>query len=140
MQPDATADEPPIPNPSIFIKVIQHPHSRVTEPTIIPLDSQTQQDASKQLEGSGFESVPSAKPWAPFRTRADFEYTATAVKGLLNKDIVNEQLRGMNDNWTSGTNITFRSHADMAKSLTAARTYGVPVSCMVQLRHQFSEF
>ncbi|KII82987.1 hypothetical protein PLICRDRAFT_58595 [Plicaturopsis crispa FD-325 SS-3] len=82
---------------------------------------------------SAFDSAPvtaprlPAKPWAPFRTLADVEYTEGAVKHGLRQPLVNDQLRRMHHgSWApSGTNITIRHYNDMQKSLKAAREYGV---------------
>ena len=67
-----------------------------TEPTIIPLEGglvveNTPDKASTFIQDAG------KKPWAPFRTRADFKYTETAIKGLLGKNIVDAQLQGINN-------------------------------------------
>ena len=77
---------------------------------------------------SNVDNPMKGKPWAPFHSHADFEYTETAVLGFLNKDLVNKQLHGINHNWSTHSAITFRSHAHMAQSLRAAREYSVPVS------------
>src|SRR5215510_5754303 len=93
---DAPADENiEMPGPtltSLSIKIIHHPDSGINEPTIIPLESR---DAIPH-EPKDLDSVsiyqPPLKPWAPFRTREDFEYAETAIKGLLSKETVNMQL------------------------------------------------
>jgi hypothetical protein len=109
----------------LSIKIIHHPDSGVNEPTVIPLESQ---DAVPyEPEHRVFMDQPYSKPWAPFRSREDFEYAETAIKGLLNKDTVNRQLLGLQGRWAESTKITFRSYADMEKSLAAARQYGVQV-------------
>lgn len=121
----------PRPPTSLFIKIIHHPDSGVNEPTTIPLESQ---DAVPfEPEHHIFTCQPYAKPWAPFRSREDFEYAETAVKGLLSKDIVNLQLLGLQGRWAESTRITFRSYTDMEKSLAAARQYGVQVCCTFTL-------
>lgn len=110
--------------PDIYIKIIPHPHSTNPDLTIISLT--TQNDNT----GSPFAYVPTpeCRPWAPFRTLADFEYTETAVKGLLSEDLVNRQLVGFNEAWSiGGSRLTFHSHKDMQKSLAVARDYGIQV-------------
>lgn len=104
--------------PSKFIKIINHPHSTsgASDPIIIPLDGTLGNNLHALISLPRIEE----KPWAPFRTWADFEYTETAVLGLLSKDIVNKQL-------FSNSLITLRSYTDMEQSLEAARAYGVPV-------------
>ena len=76
-----------------------------------------------------FAPIPESRPWAPFRTLADFEYTETAVKGLLSQDLVNKQLAGFNDRWSvGGSHLTIHTYKDMQQSLAKAREYGIQVS------------
>lgn len=71
---------------------------------------------------------PEPRPWAPFENLADFEYTETAVLGLLPKWIVNKQLAGLNSNWAEGSRLTIKNYTDMDKVLSKARKYFVQVS------------
>jgi hypothetical protein len=71
---------------------------------------------------------PEPRPWAPFENLADFEYTETAVLGLLPKWIVNKQLAGLNSNWAEGSRLTIKNFTDMDKVLSKARKYFVQVS------------
>jgi len=119
---------------SMFIKIIPHPDSGVSEPIIIPLESRDAVDYDSKSHS--FTPLLHSKPWAPFRSREDFEYTETAVKGLLNKDIVNAQLSGLQGHWATSTPITLQSYGDMEKSLVAARQYGVQVRS--HLLHSFN--
>ena len=115
---------PPAEIPSTFIKIIDHPHSGISDPTIISLEGTMSIDSRMELT---FLSQTVVKPWAPFCTQADFEYTETAVLGLLSKELVNKQLSGIHNSWSSHSTITLRSHADMEQTLQVVRTYGVPV-------------
>jgi hypothetical protein len=83
---DAMPGNPPMPNHSMFIKVIQHSHAKTIELTIIPLNGQNELDTTQK--NSVFPPAVKTKPWALFCTRADFEYTEMAIKGLLSKNIV----------------------------------------------------
>lgn len=78
----------------------------------------------------------STKPWAPFRTRPDFEYTETAIKGSLRPTEVNAQLAGIHGPWSkAGSNLTIHNHGEMLRSLAAAREYAVPVclsTCIIE--------
>jgi hypothetical protein len=116
----------PSPTPSTFIKILHHPHSLVSEPTIVPLEGEDVRNTAPV--SPVFVQQANDEPWAPFCNRSDFEYMETAIQGLLNRKIVDAQLRGINHDWAGDSNITFRSHADMEKSLAAARTYDVEVS------------
>jgi hypothetical protein len=99
--------------------------------TIIPLSSGATLSSSSQ-PATTFVPAPESRPWAPFRTLADFEYTETAVKGLLSKDLVNKQLAGFNKKWTiGGSHLTIHTYKDMQESLAKAREYGVQVSRMI---------
>lgn len=106
-----------------------HPHSSRSAWTVsLQEPSLSNGNASSLDSDTSSESrrgrvLDGAIPWAPFRTRADFEYTETAVKGLLHKDIVNTQLRGMSGSWSkNGSHITLRSNKDMEDALDRART------------------
>ena len=114
----------PEPAPTMYIKILHHPHSGLKEPGIVPL----QGDHIRAVEDR--PSVPQAmlKPWAPFRSRSDFEYTETAVQGLLNEDVVNKQLYGLHNGWAEKSCITLRSYVDMERSLAAARQCGIGAS------------
>lgn len=109
--------------PSTYIKIVPHPHSG--EPAqIISLDGHTTSEPASTLRPQ-----PDAKPWAPFRNRADFEFTESMVEGLSNKKLVDKHLQGMHGGWSRmGSNITFHNHRDMEDSLEAAASFFVPVS------------
>lgn len=109
--------------PDEFIKIIPHPHSLDPAPTIIPFT------LSPALNASGpiFQPWSSPWPWAPFRTLADFEYTETAIQGLLSKALVNKQLAGINSRWAVGSNLSIKNYNDMEKALTQARKHTVQV-------------
>jgi hypothetical protein len=117
---------PEPPAPSTFIKIIHHPHSMVCDPTIIPLEGEMAENRA-QTTNSVFVQHTEPMPWAPFRTRADFEYAESAVIGLLSKPIVDKQLQGINGSWAKRSHITFRSYADLEKTLAASRADGVQV-------------
>lgn len=73
-------------------------------------------------------------PWLPFRTRQDFEYTSTAVRGVIPRKIVDEQLKGQHNGWSDASRITLRNSADMMQTLAAAREgLGVPVLTSVRV-------
>jgi hypothetical protein len=102
--------------PDEFIKVIPHPHSLDPTPTIIPLTLSPSLyiDASS---GPIFQPLDDPWPWAPFKTLADFEYTETAVQGLLSKALINKQLAGINSSWAVGSRLSIKNYNDMEKAL-----------------------
>ena len=104
----------------VYIKIIPHPHSADDTVTIIALGSGNTLPSSSQAPTTFIPSPPS-RPWAPFRTHADFEYTETAVKGLLSEELVNKQLAGFNNGWSmGGSHLTINTYKDMQKSLAKA--------------------
>jgi hypothetical protein len=116
-----------IPPPASYIKIVPHHHSLQRESRVIPLDGTAQAESNATAKMT-YAPKPLNKPWAPFRTRADFEYTETAVQGLLPKHLVDRQLSGIHGSWSKdGSQLTIRSWADMQRSLDAARQYSVQV-------------
>lgn len=108
-----------------YIKIVPHCHS--SKPTtIVPLD--TGSASASKLNPTSYAPGISMKPWAPFRTRSDFEYTEIAIKGSLRPAEVNAQLAGIHGPWSkAGSTLTIHNHSDMLRSLAAAREYAVPV-------------
>ncbi len=109
--------------PELYIKIMAHPHSAET-PQIISLSSPT--SSLRQY----IPELSATKPWYRFSTRQDFEYTATAIRGTLGRDLVNEQLRGIRGDWSGGnTNITLKNYDDMISTLDKAGSDFTPVCC-----------
>ena len=110
--------------PDIYLKVITHPHSVNSEVKIIPLTGQ-----STSLESIKYVPEPVSKSWAPFWTLSDFEYTETAIQGLLSKDLVDKQLAGFYKGWHTGeSHLTIHNYGDMQKSLCKAQAYILQVN------------
>ena len=136
---------------SMYIKIMHHPHSGVSEPTIIPIegDIEASDSASKPI----FVPQSVSKPWAPFQTRADFKYTESVVQSRLNTAGIDAQLYGIHHGWCQQSNITLWSNADMQKFLNATwscvvKVLAVNVStkfcthncCLVLQKRSFSIF
>ena len=113
--------------PREYIKIIPHPHSPDPTTRIITLNNSESKSAS-QLASPVYIPQPELHPWAPFENLADFEYTETAIKGLLPKWIVDKQLAGINSSWADGSRLTIKSFAAMDERLTRARKHFVQVS------------
>ncbi|KAJ7655541.1 hypothetical protein B0H17DRAFT_956309 [Mycena rosella] len=111
--------------PGSYIRVFPHAHSADTTPKIIPIDSPVAPDTSQFTVSSHAEY--GRAPWFPFRSRADFEATEIAVKGLLSTDLTDNLLRGASRNWSPGghSSVTLRNHKEMNAVLASARKYGV---------------
>jgi hypothetical protein len=115
-------DPPDLP---FFIEVVPHPDSGTRTPTIISLDHA---NVTSKADSSARNINPSdLPPWAPFKSRADFEFTEIAVKSGTPKDLVNFHLRCLHHSWTDSTRVTFKTYADMSESLAAAREFGIQV-------------
>jgi hypothetical protein len=108
---------------NMFIEVFHHPHSGKTSPTIIAIDKATPQHGTTRP----FVASKLGKPWAPFRTRADFEFSEQVVTKCLERSTVDILLSGFHGNWACKTALTLRSYADVQASLVAARKFGVQV-------------
>ncbi|KIJ43728.1 hypothetical protein M422DRAFT_169582, partial [Sphaerobolus stellatus SS14] len=108
--------------------VIHHPHSGRTTSTIIPIDmpqyNETLTAKTALLLPKCHYSID-AKPWAPFRRRADFEFAKIAVKKAFNREIVENLLVGINGRWTSNSQLSFSNYSDYQSSLKATRHFGV---------------
>ncbi|KAJ7280761.1 hypothetical protein C8J57DRAFT_1563804 [Mycena rebaudengoi] len=68
-----------------YIKIVHHPHTGKV-PTIVPLDAVFQESQKEAV----LAELDARRPWYPFKTRADFEYTETALHlpcqdGLMKK-------------------------------------------------------
>lgn len=116
--------------PDEFIKVIPHPHSLDPTPTIIPLTLSP--SLSINASGPVFQPRSDPWPWAPFRTLADFEYTETAIQGLLSKALINKQLAGMNSRWAVGSKLSIKNYNDMEKVLAKARKHTIQVRTILR--------
>ena len=107
--------------PQEFIKIVPHPHSLDPIPIIIPLDSLSKATIPV------FQPQTEPWPWAPFQTLANFEYTESAIQGLLSKKLVNKQLAGINSTWAVESRLTIKNYNNMEKVLAKAQTHTVQV-------------
>lgn len=120
------------PTSTFFIEFISHPSSG-TQPTYISLDGlPTPNSSTTILTIATNASSVTPVPWAPYRTRPDFEYAETVVDTPKRKEIVDRELRALDParggSWApNGTAITFRSYRDVRVSLDAAKEYAVGV-------------
>ncbi|KIJ28811.1 hypothetical protein M422DRAFT_269862 [Sphaerobolus stellatus SS14] len=110
--------------PSSYIEIIHHPHSGKRGSTIISLEN-TEQETPHQSLPSCLPPSVSSKPWAPFRTRADFEFVEEMVHEAVRAETVTKLLSGFNGRWAPETYITIQNYADFQDSLAAARHFGV---------------
>ncbi len=113
--------------PEEYIKIIPHPHSLDPTTIIVPLNT----PGSVPGKTLAFSTSNIERPWAPFLSLADFEYTETAVNGLLSKKIIDKQLAGFNSTWAIGSHLTIQNSKDMEDVLTMACDYIVKVSTLI---------
>lgn len=111
--------------PQEYIKIIPHPHSPNPTTQIIALSAM---NPDRHSNHSNYMPRSEPHPWAPFKNLADFEYTETAILGLLPKWIIDKQLGGINSNWAEGSRLTIKNSTEMEKILSNARQYFVQVS------------
>jgi len=120
--------------PGEFIKIMPHPHSLDPTPIIVPLtSSKASPSSSLPVSSPVFQPHHDPCPWAPFKTLADFEYTETAIRGLLSKTLVNQQLAGLNSTWAVESRLTIKNYTDMEKVLAKARKHTVQVCAKVHI-------
>jgi hypothetical protein len=112
--------------PSQYIKIIPHPSS-ASIVKIVPIHSSSDEDIVKYIP------KPTLTPWAPFKTRQDFEYTASAIRSMMPKDLVNMQLSGIHGSWShTGSTLTIRNYDDMHRYLDEAKKYFTQVRIWFQ--------
>lgn len=126
-QDDEHSASPSVPN-GLYIKLVPHPHSGIhAGAQYITLEAEP-------IASAAVPSVPprqqycNSKPWAPFLTLSDFQYTKTAVHSVMSKDAINEQLAGIHGPWsTQGSTLTIKNYKDMRRCLDAARKFTTEV-------------
>ncbi|KAJ7082070.1 hypothetical protein B0H15DRAFT_785946 [Mycena belliarum] len=112
--------------PPRFIFVKHHPHANKPN-EIIPLDSAPVPDADQPARDL---AKPTERPWAPFRTYADFKFASRRVKRRTPNSEIDEDLLDLRDgSLASNSLVSFRNHRDMEKVLAAARVANVPFRC-----------
>ncbi|KAJ7450176.1 hypothetical protein FB451DRAFT_960498, partial [Mycena latifolia] len=108
-----------------FIFVKHHPHANKPN-EIIPLDSSPDPTPDPALPLSADTPTPGDRPWAPFRTYADFKFASRRVKRRSPNAEIDEDLLDLRDGSLSTNSlVTFRNHRDMGKALVAARVSNV---------------
>ncbi|KAJ7430437.1 hypothetical protein FB451DRAFT_1068346 [Mycena latifolia] len=113
---------PTVTLPRQFIFVKHHPHANKPN-EIIPLDSSPDPTPDPALPLSADTPTPGDRPWAPFRTYADFKFASRRVKRRSPNAEIDEDLLDLRDGSLSTNSlVTFRNHRDMGKALVAART------------------
>ncbi|KAJ7724749.1 hypothetical protein DFH07DRAFT_758882 [Mycena maculata] len=104
----------------IQIEIEYHPHSGKA-PTIIPLDS-THASGESMSTRLKRQLVPAGRPpWAPFPSRADFEWAETMY--MAPSKNVAAQLKGMHSNWCGNSYLTIKTVDDLRMYLKRAKHY-----------------
>ncbi|KAL1739189.1 hypothetical protein HDZ31DRAFT_49778, partial [Schizophyllum fasciatum] len=117
--------------PQRYLKVTHHPHANLP-PTIIPLDSPMPQVPS------GTEVPHIVKPFAPFRSLADFEFVEHVVNTKASKPQIQNLLDAITNRWipddakaildahgARATSVTYRTVSNVEKSMEYARQYTI---------------
>ncbi|KAJ7700284.1 hypothetical protein B0H14DRAFT_3034133 [Mycena olivaceomarginata] len=114
----------------IHIEIEYHPHSGKA-PTFIPLDSTRRgESTSTRLQR---QLVPIGRPpWAPFPSRADFEWAETMY--MAPNAMIAKQLKGMHSNWCNTSNLKIKTVDELKMYLERTKRY------VVEFReHEFEE-
>jgi len=111
-----------------YIEIIHHPSSGI-EPQFIFQNLPSLPDTTDHSHHQ--PTIQSTgKPWAPFHTRADFEFAETVIQSALSAPTIKKFLKGIKHDWTDPghSRITFKGFKDFKQSMGAARNYVVQVS------------
>ncbi|KAK7026915.1 hypothetical protein R3P38DRAFT_2623823 [Favolaschia claudopus] len=115
--------------PNVYLLSVPHPKNRkLLFSEIISLSHPKEASDIAEVEARRLENTLDAgRPWAPWNSLADFGYTESAVKGVLSKDIIDMQLKGLSGPWSNpgGSRITMKDYRDYKLYLAKARTLGV---------------
>ncbi|KAK6972070.1 hypothetical protein R3P38DRAFT_3336150 [Favolaschia claudopus] len=115
--------------PEKFIYVRHHRNAEKPLPEIIPLESSPEAQVPSY---HGTPRHPGNRPFAPFRTFADYKFASRCIKRRMPKHDIDEDLRDMHGGvYSTDSFVTFRNHRDLNRSLVAARLTNVAVS-MIQ--------
>ncbi|KAL1754470.1 hypothetical protein FB107DRAFT_275798 [Schizophyllum commune] len=114
-----------------YLKVIHHKHAAI-ESEVIPLDAPLPALPSQST------APQKRKPFAPFRTLADFEFVEHVVNAKLSRPETKELLDEVTNRWIpadtkafleahgrSATSVTYRTLADVEQSMKNARQYTI---------------
>ncbi|KAK7456407.1 hypothetical protein VKT23_010655 [Stygiomarasmius scandens] len=112
---------------SFFIRISTHPTASISDQFVSLDNLAVPNESAPDTNTVPIPSKPLQCPWAPFRTRADFEYAEIAVCSKLPKEAVDAQLHGIHTDWAENAKITLRDYSDMIQSLTAARHVSLKV-------------
>lgn len=114
----------------MFIEIEYHPHSGLDK-TIISLDTAASIPSTTPRPRRSI--VPQGRhPWAPFRSRADFEWAETMYQS--SPDNIKKQLNGIHGSWNPhGTAITIKTPDELRAYLEKAHHYVVEVIILTRL-------
>ncbi|KAJ7053222.1 hypothetical protein C8F01DRAFT_1065057 [Mycena amicta] len=105
----------------LHIEIEYHPHSGLDN-AIILLDATPGSLAPIRPTRSTVSQA--RRPWAPFPTRPDFEWSETMY--LQSRDQIQAQLKGIHGSWNPhGTAITIKTYAELQGLLEKSRKYVV---------------
>ncbi|KAF8523994.1 hypothetical protein JB92DRAFT_2827152 [Gautieria morchelliformis] len=122
------APQPYPPASTTLIELRHHPHSGILEPEFIFWDLPSGNLVSEQDRDSPQQCYNTAKPWAPFHTRADFEFAEIAIQSAMHTDSIKRLIMGIKHNWTDPghSRLTFQDINDFDNTMGFARKYVVP--------------
>ncbi|KAJ7868913.1 hypothetical protein B0H14DRAFT_2572077 [Mycena olivaceomarginata] len=124
IQHDVPADNPQL--PAVYIISKPHPNDHLAVVEVLSLSHPLRQQGDPTDRKRLDNLIDAARPYTPWCTMSDFEYTETAVQGLLKPKFIDTQLRGMTGPWARGHgDITMKDYCDYRRVLTQARVSGI---------------
>jgi hypothetical protein len=153
LPPSSFPPEVPESSSSEYIRTQYHPHACKVD-DIEYLDgsvpskatSSTSEELGLDTAEAILRNLPYQRPWAPFRSRADFEVAELATKLLAKGDALADLIRGTGPprldktldipgyqhplHWHDESKVTFSSVKDFDEIMARARTYVLEVSLL----------
>ncbi|KAJ7842571.1 hypothetical protein B0H14DRAFT_2586293 [Mycena olivaceomarginata] len=121
---DAALDNPKL--PAVYLLSEPHPKDLLAAGKIISLCHPTMREVDPTITKRVENLIDAARPYAPWTTLSDFQYTETAVQGLLKPKFIDTQLKGMTGSWLRGQgDITLKDYHEYRRVLTQAHLSGV---------------
>ena len=106
------------------IKIVYHPNSG-KEPLIQPLSDYNAADSKLRTP-----SKPTEEPWAPYKTRLDFEFSEFVMTAYLNKDHVEKLIALLNLAASGQDKLTITNNTELVKIRETSSTLLTPACCI----------
>ncbi|KAJ7823685.1 hypothetical protein B0H14DRAFT_2237484, partial [Mycena olivaceomarginata] len=112
--------------PAVYLLSEPHPKDLLAAGKIISLCHPTMREVDPTITKRVENLIDAARPYAPWTTLSDFQYTETAVQGLLKPKFIDTQLKGMTGSWLRGQgDITLKDYHEYRRATVKATLWGV---------------